>query len=84
MSLKKESTISINYKIKENIFKLLCEYAEESGRSKTSVIEDALSMYIDARRKDEELLKQYHEGKVEFIQVHEKTHKNGKSNDWYY
>lgn len=66
--IKKEASVSINYKIKSTIFDDLCAYSDSSGRSKTSIIEDALVEYLEKHKQDTEILKKYHEGKIRFVE----------------
>ena len=57
----------LNIKLSRQSFDNLSEYCEESGESKTSVVEKALALYIAEKREDAQLIQDYRLGRISFI-----------------
>lgn len=57
----------LNCKVSQKVFDDLAEYCQESGESKTSVVEKALARYIEEKKEDAQLIKDYRLGKISFV-----------------
>lgn len=52
MEREKKDRIAISVKLERSTWDLLEEFVKESGQSKTFVVEKAIQMYIDDKRKN--------------------------------
>ena len=57
----KKENISLNIRLAKEVSNRLNDYCEETGMTKTSVVERALSMYLDDHEKKKAILEAYNE-----------------------